>query len=121
MLNEKQLELLKNQMTVVLSTSDKNNQPRSIFVEVNKIEDNSIIITDNHLNKSLENIKNNDKVFILAYANDYNYVIYITGNAIYHENDSLFEYVKNNPANEGYAPKGAIEIKITNVEELLNV
>lgn len=118
MLSEKQLDLLKNQIIVVLSTANQENQPRSIFVEVNKVENNRIIITDNHLNNTLENIKRNNKVFLLCYQEDYEYVFYIIGEAKYHDSGELLDYVKNNPDNEGYQPKGAIEIEIKSVEEV---
>lgn len=115
MINEKQLEFLKNQKYVVFTTSDLNMQPHAIFVEINKIENDSIIITDNFMNTSVENIKGNKRVFVLAFKENYEYILSITGYAIYHDTGELMEYVKKE--NEGFSPKGAIEIKITNIEE----
>lgn len=115
MLTEKQLEFLKNQKYAVFTTSNLSLQPHSIFVEINKIENNSIIITDNFMNTSVENIKGNKKVFILAFKENYEHILSITGEAIYHNSGELMEYVKKE--NEGFNPKGAIEIKITNIEE----
>lgn len=117
MISEKQLELLKKQITVVLSTSNLNSKPHAIFAEINKIENNSIVITDNHMQKTISNIKENDQAFILAYKDDYSQILNITGTIIYHENGDLLNYVKNLPDNNGYNPKGVIEFKITNVEE----
>ena len=118
MLDEKQLELLSKQKTVALTTANSDGQPRSIFVEINKIDNDHMIITDNHMMKTIENIKQNNKVFILDYQEDYNYIIYITGEASYIESSELFDFVKNNPDNDGYQPKGAIDIKINQVEEM---
>ena len=115
MLNEKQIELLKNQSYVALATSDKNGQPRAIFVEVNMAKNDSLIITDNFMFKTLGNIKENEKVFVLAYENSYEHILNITGRVTYHNSGKLLDYVIEE--NKGFNPKGAIEIKITNVEE----
>ncbi|MEI8143073.1 MAG: pyridoxamine 5'-phosphate oxidase family protein [Candidatus Berkelbacteria bacterium] len=117
MLNDKQLELLKKQTILVLTTSDMNNQPHAIFVEINKIENGSLIITDNHMEQTISNIKINNKVFVLAYSKDYSLIINIDGLATYHDSGALLEYAKNNPDNEGYYPKGVIEVKITAVNQ----
>lgn len=121
MLNEKQLKLLKKQNTVVLSTANKDNQPRAIFVEATKVDTDTIFITDNHLGNTIENIKSNSKVFILAYEDDYSYIVYLSGNAIYHEDGDILEEIKNHPDNIDFKPKGVIEIKIEKVEEPLNI
>ncbi len=121
MLNEKQIELLKNQKTVVLTTSDADNQPRSVFVEASIVRNDSIFITDNHLEKTIENIKQNEKVFILAYKEDYSYIVYITGTTIYHDNGNILEEIKNLPENKKYNPKSVIEIKINKIEEPFNI
>ena len=117
MLNDKQLELLKKQTILVLTTSDVNNRPHAIFVEVNKIEGGSLIITDNHMEQTISNIKTNNKCFVLAYSKDYSSVININGLATYHDGGALLEYAKNNPDNEAYHPKGVVEVKITAVNE----
>ena len=115
MLSEKQLELIKNQKYVVLATADLNNQPRVIFVEVNKIENDTIIITDNFMFETLTNIKENNKVFVLAFEEGYEHILNITGHVTYRDSGELMEYVKKE--NEGFNPKGVLEIKITDVKE----
>jgi predicted pyridoxine 5'-phosphate oxidase superfamily flavin-nucleotide-binding protein len=117
MLTEEQSELIESQGILVLSTSDLSGQAHSIFVEVCKVETDSIIFSDGHMVETLANIRENNKVFLLAYSGNYKTILNITGSAFYHDSGELFEYVKNLPANDGYEPKGAIEVKITNVEE----
>mgnify|MGYP003966598591 CR=1 FL=1 len=46
-LSKKQISLLKKRKIVVLSSADLKGKPRSIFVEVNKVSSDEIIITDN--------------------------------------------------------------------------
>jgi predicted pyridoxine 5'-phosphate oxidase superfamily flavin-nucleotide-binding protein len=116
-LNQKQIDLLNKQKIIVLSTSDKNNQPRAIFVEANKIEDDKIIITDGAMKITNQNIKENKNVFVLSFENNYSYGLKISGKAEYFSEGKYFEYVKNLEENKKYSPKGAIVIEIEKIEE----
>lgn len=74
-LTEKQSDLLKRQNIVVLATSDNKGQPRAIFVEINKVEDDKIIFTDNEMEVTKENLLENQDVFLLAFEEDYHYCL----------------------------------------------
>jgi len=104
-----------------LTTSNKENQPRSIFVEATIISENRIFITDNHLENTVNNIKQNNKVFILAFKEDYSYVFYIKGSANYRIDGGILEEIKNHPDNKGFKPKGVIEVLISDTEEPFNI
>lgn len=66
-LTEEQLDLLKRREIVVLATSNSNRKPRAIFVEINSVENNKIIITDNEMEVTRQNLLENESVFILAF------------------------------------------------------
>ena len=117
MLNEEQQELIESQNIVALSTSSLDGQAHTIFVEASIVKSDSIIITDNHMVKTLLNIEENKKVFLLAYSGNYRTILNITGTAIYHDSGELLEEVKNLPSNASEQPKGAIVVNIINVEE----
>lgn len=117
MLSEEQLELIESQEIVALSTSSVDGQAHTIFVEASIAKSDSILITDNHMVKTLTNIQENDKVFVLAYSGNYRTILNITGTAIYHDSGELLEQIKNLPSNATEQPKGVVEVKITNVEE----
>lgn len=117
MLTEEQLELIESQEIVALSTSSVEDQAHTIFVEASIVKSDSIIITDNHMVKTLSNIQENDKVFVLAYSGNYRTILNITGTAIYHDSGELLETIKNLPSNATEQPKGAVEVKIAKVEE----
>jgi len=117
MLSEEQLELIESQNIVALSTSNTDGQAHTIFVEVNKADVDSIIITDNHMVKTITNIEENNKVFLLAYSGNYRTILNITGTAVYHDSGELFENIKNLPSNATEQPKGVVEVMITSVEE----
>jgi len=116
-LSEKQKELLSRIKFVVFSTSSNLNQPRSTIVQVSKAEDDRIIITDNEMRITRENLLKNDKVFILAFEKDYSYCLKISGKAEYETSGKCFDFVKSLEANKGFYPKGVIIVHIENIEE----
>lgn len=116
-LSNKQKELFSHIEFVVFSTSNTLNQPRSIIVQVNKAEDDRIIITDNEMRITRENLLKNDKVFILAFEKDYSYCLKISGKAEYKTSGEYFDFVKSLETNKGFRPKGVIITRIESIEE----
>ncbi|MDD3032905.1 MAG: pyridoxamine 5'-phosphate oxidase family protein, partial [Candidatus Pacebacteria bacterium] len=113
---EKQKDLLFRRPFVVLATSSLYNDPRAIIVEVDKAEDGKLIITDNQMVKTRENILENKNVFLLAFEEDYSYCLKIKGSAKYFTEGEHLDFVKSLETNEGYSPKGVI---IVDVEEVI--
>lgn len=104
--------------TVFLATADKTASPNLIAVEINKITSrNEIIITNNHLVKSIQDIKENNKCVILVTDNE-NIWWRIFGIAAYREKGKWANFVKNLKTNKGYATKGAILVKIKKIDDL---
>ena len=69
MIPEKVKKLLKRWKVIYLATSSKNGIPNLIAVESCGIFDNKILIADCHFDKTLNNLKENTKVSILAAGN----------------------------------------------------
>ena len=118
MLTNKQQEIFKKNDIVSLTTCNKELEPRSIFVAVNKVEKDKIIITDNEMKISSENIKNNSKVFILAFEKDFSSVLKINGIAEYKTSGEEYDFIKNLDGNKDYNKTGVIIIQITKVEKI---
>jgi len=116
-LTEKQSDLLKRRNLVVLATASLDNQPRAVIVEVNKAEGDRLIITDNEMGETLNNLIENNKVFILAFEESYNYCLKISGTARYCQNGEQFDFVKTLKANKERKPKGVVVIMVDNVIE----
>ena len=114
-LTEKQLDLLNRRKIVVLATSNLENKPRAIFVEVNQVKDDKIIITDNEMKTTRKNLLENKNVFILAFEEDYHYGLKILGEVEYHTEGEYFDFVKNLETNKDFSPKGAIAITIKEI------
>jgi len=105
-----------------LATTDKNGNPHNIAVAYLKvISNNEIIISDNHLNETIENIKRNSNVALVVWRNDWeeNCIGYeLKGKAEYFTKGKWIEFIKKIPENEGEPCKGAILIKINKIKVL---
>jgi predicted pyridoxine 5'-phosphate oxidase superfamily flavin-nucleotide-binding protein len=116
-LTEKQLELLSRRNLVILATANLDGEPRAIIVEINKTDKDKLVITDNEMGQTRQNLLANKKVFILAFEQDYSYCLKISGRAEYHSSGEYIDFVKKIEANKDRAPKGAVVIKIDTVIE----
>jgi len=114
---EKQSDLLKRRKIVVLATSSLDRLPRAIFVEVNQVKDDKIVVTDNEMEITRNNLLENKNVFLLAFEEDYHYGVKISGEAEYHRKGKYFNFVKNLESNKNYSPKGAVVITVKSIVE----
>ena len=114
-----QEDFIRQHSLVVLSTVTPNNAPWSIIVEVNKVDGDTLIITDNQMETTQDNIKINPKVcIIVTNIKDYSYMK-IDGVVRYYESGEYFDYVKNLPWNIWYTPKWVLAVKIENIKEVV--
>jgi len=116
-LTEKQIDLLKRRNIVVLATANLQANPRAVLCEVNKIADDKIIITDNEMTITTENILENKQVALLAFEKDFSYCLKISGEAEYYTEGEYFDFVKGLKTNKNQSPKGAIVITVKEVIE----
>lgn len=104
--------------TVFWATADKTGAPNLIAVEISGITPkNEIIITNNHIVKSIKNIKENNKCVILVTDNK-SIWWRLYGTATYQKKGKWSDYVKSLESNIDYNPKGAIVIKIKMIDNL---
>ena len=94
-LSNEQIDLIKNNEWIIFSTADLNNNPRAIVVIPSRIEKDRIILSNIQMNKSIENIKNNNKCFINVYSKDSSDMqIKISGIANVYEDGILYTEIK---------------------------
>lgn len=113
----KQTELLNRRKIIVLATSDLEGKPRASLVEVNKVENDKIVITDNEMATMRNNLVENKKIACVAFEEDYSYCLKILGEAEYCVTGEYFDFVKSLDANKGQNPKGAIVITAKEIIE----
>lgn len=106
---------LKNKI-VSLSTVTKDNKPHSIACEINGIKDKKIIITDNYMKTTIDNIKDNAHVCIVYWDNQTGYRI--CGTAKYYECGEWLKFVESLPENKNFPCKGALIVNVENVVKL---
>ncbi len=103
---------------VALSTIDNNNKPNVIAVAyVKVVSDNQILITDNFMKQTKENLIVNNNVCLAVWDKDWN-GYKISGTAEYFINGPWKKYVEDMTENKGLSAKGAILINVSNLEKL---
>ncbi len=105
---------------VAVATVDEKNQPHNISVACVKIKDDKIILTDNYMKSTVENIKKNPNVsLVFWYGKEGEEKGYrINGKAEYFDSGKWVEFVKELEENKGYPAKGAIVIEVNEIKEL---
>lgn len=89
-----EIEEIKNNEWVILSTSN-NNEPRAIVVMPSRIESDRMILSNIQMSKTMENLKKNPNCFINAYIKNNNDKQYkIECNCEIFEDGELFNEIK---------------------------
>lgn len=101
--------------TIAVSTIN-NNKPHTIFILYPKISENKIIITDNYMKTTIENIKNNTNICLAFFQGEKGWRI--NGKAKYYSSGKWLEFVKNLKENKGLPAKGAIVVDVEEIREL---
>lgn len=93
-LSNNEIEEIKNNEWVILSTSN-NNEPRAIVVMPSRIEIDRMILSNIQMSKTIENLKKNPNCFINAYIKNNNDKQYkIECNCEIFEDGELFNEIK---------------------------
>ena len=102
--------------TIAVATINKNNKPHAIAIMYAKVEGYLIIITDNYMKKTIENIKNNQYVSLVFWQGEQGWRI--DGKAEYYNSGKWLNYVKSLKENKGLPAKGVIVIKTEKITDL---
>lgn len=124
MLTKNQIENIVNAKTLVLATADENNMPRCVIVMPSRIESEKIYLCDIQMEKTIDNLKQNNKCFLNVYIPDQNDLQYkIEGLAEIVSEGNVFNEIKNYEENEnglldlGLEVRELIIVKIISVAE----
>ena len=103
---------------ISLSTINTNNTPNVIAVAFAKVvSENQIVITDNYMSQTKENIKKNNNICIAAWNKDWD-GYKLVGTAEYLDSGKWKKLVENIKENKGMSAKGAILIKVAKIIKL---
>src|SRR4030043_2229100 len=112
----KQLRRMIEQNPLALATVDKKGKPYVIAVAFVKIKDNKIIITNNYMEKTINNLKNCFNVSLVGWDKSwkgYN----IQGKAKYFDKGAWIDFVKSFKENKKEPCRGAIVVKINEIKK----
>lgn len=103
---------------MAFATVDKNSKPNVIAVAcVKVIWGGKIIITDNFMKHTGENLRENNNV-CLAVWNEKEEGYKLIGKAKYFSSGKWLKFVKQMPGNKGFPAKGAIVVTISKLIKL---
>ena len=121
MINEGIKNMIENN-AMGLATIDKEGKPHNIAVGyVKVVSKNQIVISNNYLVETIENIKRNPNVALVVWASNWkeNCIGYeLKGKAEYFISGKWLEFIKKIPINTGEHCKGAILITINKIKLL---
>lgn len=105
-----------------LATVNKKGEPHNIAVGyVKVVSKNELLISDNYLAETRDNIKSNPNVSLVVWCQDWkeNCIGYeLAGKAEYFTSGKWYEEIKSLPINDGAPCKGAIIVKINKIKVL---
>ncbi len=101
---------------IAVATCDKDCTPHNIVVMYAKVKDKKIVITDNYMQKTKENIENNQKVALVFWEEETGWKI--NGFAEYYNSGEWLNFVKSLEENKDEPCKGAIVIEVKNIKEI---
>ncbi len=102
--------------TIALASVNNEGNPHNIAIMYAKIKNNKIIITDNYMKTTVENIQNNQNVSLVFWEEEKGWRI--DGKAEYQNSGDWLDFVKSLKENEELPAKGAVIINIEKVEEI---
>jgi len=102
---------------VSLATVDENGKPNVIAVAYVKLKDDKLIITDNYMSQTKENILSKKSVCLAVWNKDWE-GYKIIGEAEYFDSGEWLDFVKSLEENKKEPTKGAIVVKIKQIKKL---
>jgi predicted pyridoxine 5'-phosphate oxidase superfamily flavin-nucleotide-binding protein len=103
---------------IAFSTIDNTNKPNVIAVAyVKVVSNNQLLITDNFMKQTKENLVANNNVCLAVWDKDWN-GYKISGTANYFIDGPWKKYIENMTENKGLSAKGAILINVSKLEKL---
>ena len=117
-IDDKEIKELIESEALAFSTVNPNGTPNVIGVAfVKVVSQNQLIITDNYMKQTKENISKNSAVCLAVWNKDFE-GYKIVGNAEYFGEGEWKEFVEKMPENKGMLAKGAILITISKLIKL---
>ena len=105
---------------IAVATANSKGIPHNIAVACVKVEDNKIIITNNYMKTTVENIKNNPNVSLVFWGGKEGGEEgwRVEGRAEYHDSGKWLDFVKGLKENKDMPARGALVVNIKEIRRL---
>ncbi len=114
-----EVEKIKNKIekaTIAVASVNSEGKPHNICIMYAKVKEGKIIITNNYMKTTIDNIKNNPYVSLVFWEGEKGWRI--NGKAEYYDSGKWLDFVRDLKENKGLPAKGAVIINIEDVREL---
>lgn len=116
MFSEEQKQLIEKN-PLALATINKDNTPNVIGVAYVKVKDSKLLITNNYMKNTLENIEENNNVCLAVWNSEWK-GLKLSGVATYKTEGDEFNFVKSLEENKEELCLGVIIVDVKNISEL---
>jgi predicted pyridoxine 5'-phosphate oxidase superfamily flavin-nucleotide-binding protein len=107
-ISEKHKKIIENNL-IFLSTCSKNAIPRVIVCADVKVLDDKLLITDNYMKVTKDNIIENNLVYLCVGSEKQGF-LYIFGKVNYKISGKYFSFIKDLKENKGFPCKGVLVV-----------
>lgn len=106
-----------------LATMDEQGQPHNIAVAYVKVKDERVVISNAHINQTIQNLAGNAKVALVVWNKEWETACVgfeLIGTASNYTSGPWLDYVKGLPDNEGYEIASAIVVEVSEIRQLIS-
>lgn len=117
-IDKRQKELLETE-AVAVATINEDGSPNLIAIGYARVvSPNTIIITDNFMKHTPENIKRDPRICLAVWTKDWEEGYKFVGKAEYQTSGKWADYVKNMKVNKDYPAKAAVVVTVEGIFKL---
>ena len=102
--------------TIAVATINSKGNPHNTPIMYVKVKDEKIIITNNYMKTTIDNIKNNPQVSLLFWEGERGWRI--NGKVDYYEEGEWLDFVKSLKENKDEPANGALVVNVEEIKEL---
>ena len=102
--------------TIAVATVDSENKPHAIAIMYAKVKGGKVVITNNYMSFTIDNLKNNPHVSLVFWEGEKGWRI--DGKVEYFDSGEWFDFIKNLSENKNEPVNGALVIDVENITEL---
>jgi len=102
--------------TIAVATINSKGNPHNTPIMYAKVKEEKIIITNNYMKTTIDNIKNNPAVSLVFWEGEKGWRI--NGKVDYYEEGEWLDFVKSLKENKGEPANGALVVNVEEIKEL---